>query len=106
MADLLELGAGVCQDFVHLGLILLRRMGIAARYVSGYLWAAPQDGGDDSVEVDTHAWLEALLPGTDGDGEPVWVAPTPRIATSRTGRSSRSATAAITSTCLRSRGSI
>ena len=40
--DLLDAGAGVCQDFVHLGLVLLRRHGIAARYVSGYLWAAPQ----------------------------------------------------------------
>ena len=46
--DLLDAGAGVCQDFVHLGLVLLRRHGIAARYVSGYLWAAPQDGGSDS----------------------------------------------------------
>jgi transglutaminase-like putative cysteine protease len=79
--DLLELGAGVCQDFVHLSLVLLRRRGIAARYVSGYLWAAPDGDGDgdgtDSVEVDTHAWLEALLPGTDGRGEPVWVSADP-----------------------------
>ncbi len=44
--DLLELGAGVCQDFVHLSLVLLRRRGIAARYVSGYLWAAPEDRRD------------------------------------------------------------
>jgi transglutaminase-like putative cysteine protease len=73
VAHLLEVGAGVCQDFVHLALILLRRHGIAARYVSGYLFAAPPDGGADSVEVDTHAWLEALLPGTGGRGEPVWV---------------------------------
>jgi transglutaminase-like putative cysteine protease len=73
VADLLEAGAGVCQDFVHVSLVLLRRHGIAARYVSGYLWAAPEDGGADSLEVDTHAWLEALLPGTDGRGEPVWV---------------------------------
>jgi transglutaminase-like putative cysteine protease len=72
---LLEVGAGVCQDFVHLSLILLRREGIAARYVSGYLFAAPEDGGADSVEVDTHAWLEALLPGPDG--EPVWVGADP-----------------------------
>jgi transglutaminase-like putative cysteine protease len=71
--DLLDAGAGVCQDFVHLGLLLLRRRGIAARYVSGYLWAAPEDGGDDSVEVETHAWLEALLPGGGKRGEPVWV---------------------------------
>jgi transglutaminase-like putative cysteine protease len=71
--DLLDAGAGVCQDFVHLGLLLLRRRGIAARYVSGYLWAAPETGGDDSVEVETHAWLEALLPGGGRRGEPVWV---------------------------------
>ena len=75
--DLLEKGAGVCQDFVHLSLVLLRRRGIAARYVSGYLWAAPEEDGTDSVEVDTHAWLEALLPSSDGHGEPVWVSADP-----------------------------
>ncbi len=75
--DLLEMGAGVCQDFVHLSLVLLRRRGIAARYVSGYLWAAPEDHGTDSVEVETHAWLEALLPSSDGHGEPVWVSADP-----------------------------
>lgn len=80
VTDLLRAGAGVCQDFVHLSLVLLRRRGIAARYVSGYLWAAPEDGGSDSVEVDTHAWLEALLPGgasTPTHGEPVWVGADP-----------------------------
>lgn len=77
VGDLLDIGAGVCQDFVHLALVLLRRQGIAARYVSGYLWAAPEDGGSDSLEVDTHAWLEALMPGTDGRGEPVWVGADP-----------------------------
>jgi transglutaminase-like putative cysteine protease len=75
--EFLDAGAGVCQDYVHLGLILLRHQGIAARYVSGYLWAAPADEGDDSVEVETHAWLEALLPGRDGRGEPVWVGADP-----------------------------
>jgi transglutaminase-like putative cysteine protease len=71
VADLLEAGAGVCQDFAHLALLLLRRQGIAARYVSGYLWAPLNgDDGADSAEVETHAWIEALLPG---DGEPVWV---------------------------------
>ncbi len=75
--DLLDAGAGVCQDFVHLGLVLLRRHGIAARYVSGYLWAAREDGGSDSLELDTHAWIEALIPGTDGRGEPVWVGADP-----------------------------
>jgi transglutaminase-like putative cysteine protease len=70
---LLEAGAGVCQDFVHLALILLRRHGIGARYVSGYLFASPADGGHDSVEVETHAWLEALLPDGGERGEPAWV---------------------------------
>jgi transglutaminase-like putative cysteine protease len=70
VADLLEAGAGVCQDFAHLALLLLRRHGIAARYVSGYLWAPPNgDQSVDSAEVDTHAWIEALVPGD----EPVWV---------------------------------
>ncbi|MEA2197030.1 MAG: hypothetical protein QOJ25_1081 [Solirubrobacteraceae bacterium] len=76
VTHLLELGAGVCQDFVHLGLSLLRRHGIAARYVSGYLYAAAADGRQESIEVDTHAWLEALLPALDG-GEPVWVGADP-----------------------------
>ncbi len=73
IGHLLDVGAGVCQDFVHLALILLRRNGIAARYVSGYLFASPSDGRDDSVEVDTHAWLEILLPGGGGRGEPTWI---------------------------------
>jgi transglutaminase-like putative cysteine protease len=71
VADLLETGAGVCQDFAHLALLLLRRHGIAARYVSGYLWAPPNgDDGAESAEVETHAWIEALVPA---DGEPIWV---------------------------------
>jgi transglutaminase-like putative cysteine protease len=75
--DLLRESAGVCQDFAHLALLLLRRQGIGARYVSGYLFA-PNGDGADSAEVDTHAWVEALLPGPQ---EPVWVAadPTNRV---------------------------
>jgi transglutaminase-like putative cysteine protease len=80
IGDLLEAGAGVCQDFVHLGLCLLRHHGIAARYVSGYLFAAGGEERRESVEVDTHAWLEALLPVPDGS-DPVWVGadPTNRV---------------------------
>jgi transglutaminase-like putative cysteine protease len=75
VADLLEAGAGVCQDFAHLGLLLLRRHGIAARYVSGYLWAPPDgDEAADSAEVETHAWIEALVPG---EREPIWVSADP-----------------------------
>jgi transglutaminase-like putative cysteine protease len=65
--DLLAGGAGVCQDFVHLALTMMRREGIACRYVSGYLYVRNGDGSA-SAEVNTHAWLEALLP--DADGEP------------------------------------
>jgi transglutaminase-like putative cysteine protease len=75
VADLLDGGAGVCQDFVHLGLCLLRHHGIAARYVSGYLFTSATVDDRESVEVDTHAWLEALLPVADG--EPVWVSADP-----------------------------
>ena len=74
--DLLEGGAGVCQDFVHLSLILLRDAGIAARYVSGYLFAAPENGGGNSVEVNTHAWVEALVPSPNGD-EAAWIGADP-----------------------------
>jgi transglutaminase-like putative cysteine protease len=82
VSDLLEAGAGVCQDFVTLALIILRRCGIAARYVSGYLFAAPEDGGLESIEIDTHAWLEALLPAPaqsngDAPAEPIWVGADP-----------------------------
>jgi transglutaminase-like putative cysteine protease len=69
--DLLEGGAGVCQDFVHLALMLLRLRGIAARYVSGYLFATDENGSQDSIEVHTHAWVEALLPSSSG--QPAWV---------------------------------
>ena len=86
VADLLDIGAGVCQDFVHLALIVLRNSGIAARYVSGYLFAGPSDGSGDSVEVDTHAWLEVQIPGVGGRGEPVWVGLDP---TNRTPASER-----------------
>jgi len=52
--------AGVCQDFSHILLSLLREIGIPCRYVSGYL--AHQQGVDRSAEDATHAWVEALLP--------------------------------------------
>jgi transglutaminase-like putative cysteine protease len=70
--DLLDAGAGVCQDFAHLALLALRRNGIAARYVSGYLFAPSGEADADSAEVDTHAWVEALLPPDNG-GEPRWI---------------------------------
>jgi transglutaminase-like putative cysteine protease len=75
--DLLEGGAGVCQDFAHLALSLLRDLGIAARYVSGYFYApSGGDGAAASAEVQTHAWVEALLPREDG-AEPRWAGADP-----------------------------
>jgi transglutaminase-like putative cysteine protease len=52
---------GVCQDFAHIMIALVRTLGIPARYVSGYLHRRVQDH-DRSVEDATHAWVEALLP--------------------------------------------
>jgi len=60
--DFLALGAGVCQDFTHLMLGLLRLRRIPCRYVSGYLYHGDEDH-DRSAEGATHAWVEALMPG-------------------------------------------
>jgi transglutaminase-like putative cysteine protease len=60
-------GGGVCQDFAHLAAAMLRALGVPARYVSGYLFtvddATGEDVADDEVEVETHAWVEAAIPG-------------------------------------------
>ena len=67
LAELLDGGAGVCQDFAHLATGMLRSAGVPARYVSGYLFAADETAldaeGADVVSVQTHAWIEAALPG-------------------------------------------
>jgi len=50
----------VCQDFAHIAISLLRRLGIPARYVSGYLH---HEGSDrDTAANASHAWAEAYLP--------------------------------------------
>ena len=62
--DLFESGAGVCQDFAHLGVGCLRSQGIPARYVSGYLETDPPPGREKLVGADvSHAWVSARLPG-------------------------------------------
>ena len=67
LTELLDGGAGVCQDFAHLAAGMLRSVGVPARYVSGYLFAADETAPDtetaDVVSVQTHAWIEAALPG-------------------------------------------
>ena len=57
----LSAGAGVCQDFAHLTIGLLRLAGVPARYVSGYL-APRRERGRPLGSQASHAWLEALLP--------------------------------------------
>lgn len=52
---------GVCQDFTHIMIALVRSLGIPCRYVSGYLFHRLEDH-DRSAEDATHAWLEAFLP--------------------------------------------
>ena len=52
--DFLEAGAGVCQDFAHLMLALLRLRRIPCRYVSGYLHVEPKPG----EVAQSHAWIE------------------------------------------------
>jgi transglutaminase-like putative cysteine protease len=61
--DALREGKGVCQDFAHLTLILLRGMGIPARYVSGYLHPNRKAGIGDSVDGQSHAWVQAWTGG-------------------------------------------
>ena len=54
-----NLKAGVCQDFAHMLLVMLRMLGIPARYVSGYV--CPNKNGMRG-EGATHAWVEAYIP--------------------------------------------
>ena len=56
---------GVCQDFAHLAISCLRTMGLAARYVSGYMETLPPPGKPKLIGADaTHAWLSLFVPGT------------------------------------------
>jgi transglutaminase-like putative cysteine protease len=61
IADALSSRRGVCQDFAHIFIALVRPLGVPARYVSGYLF---RDGTstDRSADGSTHAWVEVLLP--------------------------------------------
>jgi transglutaminase-like putative cysteine protease len=61
IAQALAAGRGVCQDFAHIMIAIVRNWGVPARYVSGYLYHRRQDK-DRSGEDATHAWIEAYLP--------------------------------------------
>lgn len=59
IATVMRKRAGVCQDFAHLQIAMLRGLGLAARYVSGYIRTVkPGDRGDGLRGADaSHAWL-------------------------------------------------
>jgi transglutaminase-like putative cysteine protease len=58
--EAIRLKSGVCQDFAHIAIALLRRLKIPTRYVSGYLF---HDGSDrDMAPNASHAWAEAFMP--------------------------------------------
>jgi transglutaminase-like putative cysteine protease len=59
--EALESRRGVCQDFAHIMIALVRGLGIPCRYVSGYLFYR-RDNPDRSTPDQSHAWVEALLP--------------------------------------------
>jgi transglutaminase-like putative cysteine protease len=60
--DALRSRQGVCQDFAHIMIALVRNARIPCRYVSGYLYHSSETA-HPAADGATHAWVEALLPG-------------------------------------------
>lgn len=66
LKDVMASRRGVCQDFAHLAIGVLRGMGFAARYVSGYLETLPPPGQVKMEGADaSHAWFAVYIPGDD-----------------------------------------
>ena len=67
LAAFAEQRAGVCQDFAHLLIAIVRSWGFAARYVMGYVEGntVPEDAQSEQA---THAWAEVLIPGAGWRG--------------------------------------
>jgi transglutaminase-like putative cysteine protease len=64
--DVFRMRKGVCQDFAHLEIACLRSLGLAVRYVSGYLLTHPPAGQEKLVGSDaSHAWVSVWSP-SDG----------------------------------------
>jgi len=64
VAETLSLGSGSCRDFANLFMEAARRLGLASRFVSGYLYAPPSTVSFGA----THAWAEVYLPGAGWKG--------------------------------------
>src|SRR5262249_50911244 len=63
LPEIIKARVGVCQDFAHLMIGCLRALGLAARYVSGYLLTTPPPGKPRLVGADaSHAWVSVYLP--------------------------------------------
>lgn len=63
LSDVMSHRRGVCQDFAHLAIGCLRSMGLAARYVSGYIETLPAPGCEKLVGADaSHAWFSVHVP--------------------------------------------
>ena len=59
----LKLGSGTCRDFAVLMIEAVRCLGLAARFVSGYLYVPSRDGRSHVGGGSTHAWMRVYLPG-------------------------------------------
>ncbi len=63
VSEVLENRRGVCQDFAHFEIACLRSLGLAARYVSGYLETDPPPGSAKLIGADaSHAWVSVYCP--------------------------------------------
>ncbi|HVA02784.1 MAG TPA: alpha-E domain-containing protein [Acidimicrobiales bacterium] len=64
LLEVFEQRRGVCQDFAHLMIGCIRSLGLAARYVSGYIETFPPPGQERLIGADaSHAWASVYLPG-------------------------------------------
>jgi transglutaminase-like putative cysteine protease len=64
LSEVLKHRRGVCQDFAHLAIGCLRSLGLAARYVSGYIETLPPPGQVRLHGADvSHAWFSVFAPG-------------------------------------------
>jgi transglutaminase-like putative cysteine protease len=68
VSEVFAMRKGVCQDFAHLMIAAVRSLGLAARYVSGYLLTRPPEGKEKLVGSDaSHAWVSVFA------GDSKWV---------------------------------
>jgi transglutaminase-like putative cysteine protease len=67
-AETLALGSGSCRDFAVLLIEVFRSLGVAARFVSGYLYDPPPPEEKNPPPGAMHAWVEIYLPGAGWKG--------------------------------------